>query len=504
MKKRTIELKIFVPSVILTSATIFVMLFFPDETSLIIDGLFNFLTTDLGWIYLIIVLVLASFSVWLVFSKYGSIKLGDPDDKKEYSDWHWVAMVFTAGMSVSVILLGFAEPISLLSTPPLGIEPLSDASYQAAHMYEQFAEGFIAWAIYGPASVAVAYTIFVKKIPLLRLSSTCSPVLGKKSKGVLGNFIDVLVMLGMIGGISTSLGMGTPAVTALIERIFGIPQSPYLTCGVVLVWSLLFGASVFLGLEKGIKLLSNFNLYILFALAALVVISAPLLDILRMEVSSLGLLIDNIGQLTLGTSPFNQDTFTQDWTIFYWAWWLGFMPMMALFGARISRGRTVRQLILGEILYGGGGSMFVFALFGGYSLHLQHSGKLDLLQITEVAGREGVLIAVLETLPLPEVTLFMVMVLLFVFLATTIDSTAYTLASVCTTELKGDEQPVRWNRMLWAIILLLFALGLIFIGGLQTIQTASIVLGFPIIFISIIIMFSLIKMLRAHDKNKLN
>lgn len=497
--RQNIELKIFIPSILIASLTIFVMLFYPTEAEVVIAQLFSFMTNEVGWMYLIIILVFVGFSIWISVSNFGKIKLGEPEDKKEYSNWSWTAMMLTAGMSVGVVLLGFSEPIALLLNPPLGVEALSAEAFQAAHMYEQFVEGFIAWSFYGPASAAVAYTIFVKKDSVLRLSNACRPVLGKYTNGIFGNIIDVLVMLGMIGGISTSLGLGTPAITTFVTYIFDIPSSIMLTLAIMFVWALIFGISVFKGLDEGIRRLSDFNLYILFGLAIVVAIAAPLSDIFNMELTSIGMIIDNFGDLTLGIEPFGSDTFTQDMTIFYWAWWISFMPMMALFGARISKGRTIRQLVLGNIFFGGGGCMVIFGLFGGYSLHLQSSGIVDLVTLYQENGSNSVIIAILETLPFSSIIIFLVMILIFLFLATTIDSTAYTLASVCCIKLSANEQPARWNRILWATVLLLFALCLVLIGGTETVQTASIVLGFPLIFVSIIIMISLIRMSNSHD-----
>ncbi len=495
---KTIEYRIFIPSLILTALATGAMLLIPDQSKAVIDAIFLYLTYDLGWVYLITIPVMLGFSLWIAFSKYGDIKLGEPGEKKEYSDWSWTAMVFAAGMSIAVVLLGFIEPINLLSSTPSGIEPMSDEAYLWAHMCAQFFEGPIAWGVYGPASAAVAYTIYVKKVDVLRFSGACAPVLGKHTNSGWGTLIDVLVMLGMIGGVSTSLGMGTPAVTTLISHMTGIEQGTPLTVAVLFIWALLFGTSVFMGLDEGIKRLSDINLYIMFVLMVVVFFSGSISDFFYLELNSIGMMVDNMGDLLLGSGIFSDDTFTQDWTIFYWAWWLAFMPMIALFGARVSRGRTIRQMILGELLYGGGGSLLVFGLFGAYSMHLQNSGAVDLVSIVQTQGREYALVAILESLPFANIMMGMVLVLIFVFLATTIDSTAYTLASVCTPHLSGNEQPTRFNRMTWAVILLLFSLGLVLIGGLQTIQTASILLGFPLVFVSIIIVMSVVKMLKAH------
>ncbi len=421
---KTIEMRIFIPSLILTSLAILAMLLIPAESKAVIDAIFHFLTYDLGWVYLIVVPVLLGFSLWIAFSKYGDIKLGGPDEKKEYSDWSWTAMVFAAGMSIAVVLLGFIEPINLLGSTPAGIEYMSDEAYLWVHMCAQFFEGPVAWGVYGPASAAVAYTIYVKKVDVLRFSGACEPVLGDQTNRTWGTVIDVLVMLGMIGGVSTSLGMGTPAVTAMISHMFGVAEGTALTLGVLFIWALLFGTSVFMGLDEGIKRLSDINLYIMFILMAVVFFSGSISDFFYLELNSLGIMIDNFGDLILGSGIYTEDTFTQDWTVFYWAWWLAFTPMIALFGARVSRGRTIRQMILGELIYGGCGSLLVFGLFGSYSIYIQRNGIVDLVSINAAQGREQALIAILESLPMANIMMVLVLILIFVFLATTIDSTA--------------------------------------------------------------------------------
>lgn len=495
---KTIEKRIFLPSIVIAATVIFFMLFIPEKSKFVINTLFSYMTNDLGWIYLLIVNIMLIFSLWMCFSKYGNLKFDDTLTKPEYSTFSWVAMMFTAGISIAIILLGFIEPISLISKPPFDIEPLSNSAYEYAHMYDQFLYGLSAWIIYAPATIAICYTIYIKKDPLLRISNACKPVLGEQSKGLLGTLIDVIVMLGMIGGISTSIGMGIPLVTSLIEHLTNIPQGVVMTCSVLFVWALIFGTSVFLGLDKGIKNLSSFNLYLFGIFVFVVILKAPICQIFNLELNSIGLLIKNYPLLSIGMDPVSKSHFSQSLTVFYWAWWIAFMPMMALFVARISRGRTIKQIILGEIVWGGGGCLAVFTLFSGYSLHLQQSGIIDLVSIMNLQGREKAVITILETLPLPQIIITVYLILTFIFLSTTIDSTAYILASVCTKTLKGNEQPAKWNRMLWAVILLLFTLGLIIIGGLEAVQTASIIVGFPLVFVCLVIMSSVKKMLTSH------
>ena len=494
-----VNLGIFVPSVIISVIAIICMITIPEQAKVVIDAMFAYLTNDLGWLYLITVFVTLIFGLWLSFSKYGSIKMGAKDEKKEYSTISWIAMMFTAGIGVGVVVMAFIEPLSYLQAPPFNIAPMSDEAYVYAHMYGQFHYGISAWLVYAPTTVAVAYMLYVKKEPVLKMSRALKAVLGKHTEGIIGKIIDIIVMLGIIGGIATSLGMGIPMVSRLVHSMFGIPEGTGLTLGILFVWFIIFGSSVFLGLDKGIKRLSDINLLLVLLLLVFVLFKIPTSFLLNLQTNSLGLLIDKFIPMSLSTDPITKGGFPQAWTIFYWAWWLGFMPMMALFVARISRGRTIKEILLGEVIYGGGGCMLFFATFGGYAIYLQQSGKLDLVNILQTQGREEAIIQILHTLPMAGIITFIYLVLVFVFLATSIDSSAYVLSSVCTNHLSGEEQPSKIHRLLWAAILMLFALGLVLIGGLQTIQTASIVVGLPLVAVTFIAIIAVSRLFKGHE-----
>ena len=222
----------------------------------------------------------------------------------------------------------------------------------------------------------------------------------------------------------------------------------------------------------------------------------PIGDAIRLWVNSLGLMVDNFGKLAFGINAFGESDFTQNWVVFYWAWWLTFAPMMGLFVARISRGRTVREVIVGMMVFGALASMMCFAWFGSYSVSLQHSGSVDLVAIFAQSGREEAFYAILETMPFAPIVEVAYIVLLFVFCATSIDSTAYVLASTCIDDLPSEAQPKRWIRMVWAILLLLFTLGLVLVGGLETLQTATVLTGLPMTAIVALLIAADIKGLR--------
>lgn len=273
-----------------------------------------------------------------------------------------------------------------------------------------------------------------------------------------------------------------------------------LLIGVFVLWFAIFSTSVWKGLDKGIKVLSDINIYIAVLFIVFVMVVVGVNRVVDVEINSIGLFISNFFHMSFNTDPFGQTGFPQKWTVFYWGWWLSYIPIMGLFTARISRGRTIRQVILGMIGYGSLGCLLSFSALGCYSLDLQLSGKVDLVTILATQGKEAALITILDTLPFPMLTGIVFTVLTIIFMATTIDSSAYILASATTKNLRGSEQPPRWNRLTWAVVFVLFALALTRIGGLETMQTASVLTGLPMIFVCGLTLWILYRMLREDRK----
>ena len=402
------------------------------------------------------------------------------------------------------MILGFLEPIYYVSGPPFDLEPFGKQAYEYAHMYGQFHWGLSAWAFYNPAIIATAYMMFVRKKPGMRLSIACEPVLKKHAKGFLGNVIDMLVIFGIVGSISTSLGIGAPVLSVIIREVFGIPQNYDFVVRIIvlIIWVCIFGTSVYLGLDKGIQKLSNINVVMAFIFMAIVLFVGPTTDIFKMEVNSLGLYASDFVKMSTYTDPFGSGKFTQEWTVFYWGWWLAFMPMMGMFVGRISRGRTIRNVVWGQLIWGSLGCCVSFMIFGGYSLFLQETGRVDLASILQSEGQSAAIVAILQTLPMPKLMMIFLCLVCFVYLATTIDSCAYVLAGTTMKRLKGDEEPARWNRIFWAILFCLLSIGLMLIGGLEAVKTISVLTGLPLIAVLILLIISVKKMLTGEDKRK--
>lgn len=495
---KNIDKKVFFPALIILIVIIIPLYFFPEKSNTAINAVFSYCTDKLGWMYILICLLSFIFLIWITVSKYGNIRLGEENEKPQFSNFSWVSMLFTAGVGTSIIILGFLEPIYYASEPPFHLAAYSNEAYEYAHMYGQFHWGLCAWAFYVPAIVAVAFTIFVKKKEKLSLSSACLAVLPAKCRKLIGALIDIFVVFGIVGSISTSLGLGTPVLSLVIRNIFGLPEDFdfILRIIIIIIWVFIFGTSVYLGLEKGIQNLSNFNIALAAVFMTVIFIFGPTGDFVKMELNSLGLYANNFIRMLTWTDPFGDGAFVEEWTVFYWGWWMAFMPMMGIFIARISRGRTIKNVVWGQLLWGTLGCVVSFMIFGGYSLYLQKNNILDVAYILENQGQGAAILAILQTLPLSKIMMILFCILCFLYLATTIDSCAYVLAATTTKKLNNKEEPARWNRILWAIIFCVLSIGLMIIGGLKAIQTISIIAGLPLIAVSLLLMASTIKMLK--------
>lgn len=501
---REINLKIFIPACMVLISLILVLFFQADAAGKIISQVYDFCTEQFGWLYLLSCLASFAFLFWLTFSRFGSINLGEKDEKPKYSTLSWSAMLFTAGVGTSIVILGFLEPIYYVSSPPFLIEPMSETAYEYAHMYGQFHWGLSAWAFYNPAIIAVAYMMYVKKKPSIRLSSACGILLKGHADGVLGSAIDILTIFGVVGSITTSLGIGTPVLADIIMKVFNIPTEYALAVklAVLIIWILIFGTSVFLGLDKGIQRLSNINVVMAFVFMLFLMLVGPAVSILKMEVNSIGLYLQEFFRMSTYTQPFGSGAFTKEWTVFYWGWWIAFMPMMGMFVGKISQGRTIKNVMWGQLVWGTLGCCVSFMIFGGYSLYLQKSGLVDLVSILNTQGQSAAIIAILETLPMVKIMMLFLCIVCFIYLATTIDSCAYVLAGVTTKTLPPNGEPARWNRLFWAVVFCLLAVALMLIGGIEAIKTISVVTGLPLILVLFLVMLSVKKMLEQDFPDK--
>jgi len=490
-----VDWAVFIPAVIVILACAIPLMIFPEaSTKLLLVGKETILSNFL-WLYLIVAIAAFIFCMWLAFGRFAHVKLGAPDEKPEYSDTHWVAMMFTTAIGASVIAWGFAEPIFYLQTPPMGIEVGSSKSFEWAHMYPLLHWGIIPWAIYALPAVPIAYMLYVKRYPILRISSACDGALPKAGRSQIKTLIDIFIVLGIVGGVATSLGLGVPLLSAMLSTLFGVPDSLMIQMGVLALWTLLFGASVYRGLKAGIKVLADINIVLAVIAILFVLLAGPGVFIMDLTVNSVGLMFNNFIAASTWTDPIENGGFPEDWTGFYWAWWLAYTGMVGLFFGRISRGRTIRQLVLGVIGWGTLGTWLFMAVMGGYSLYLELHGTLAVKEILSEQGMSFVNALVIQSLPFGKLTLSIFTLLSIIFYATTIDSSAYVLSSISAKNLQNDAEPKRWNRVAWAILLALITAGLLQSGALDAIKAVTVLSSVPMIPVMALLCISLVRWL---------
>ncbi|WPX88193.1 BCCT family transporter [Pseudomonas asiatica] len=495
--------RVFWPSIAVILGVTIPLIVFPEAGNAVINQMFAFATGKFGWLYLVSGLMTVVFLLWMAFGRYGNIRLGRKSDVPEFSYFSWVAMIFCGGIGIAIVNWAWVEPIYYFNAPPLNVAAHSREAAEWALTYGQFHWGLTPWAFYCLPALPIAYSMYVRRQPGVRLSVAARGVLGDKSNGWMGITLDTVVVFGIVGGVGTSLGLAVPLVSTLASDIFGIQQSFLFDMCVLALWTLMFGMSVWFGLSKGIKILSDINVYLAFALLLFAAVVGPTLLLINGWANSLGLMVNNFIHMSLWTDPVAKGTFPQDWTIFYWAWWIAYAPMMGLFVARISRGRTIKELILAELVWGSLGCWVFFAVWGGYSLNLQLTGELDVSAILSAQGIPAAVLAILKTMPFSSLVIGAFVLLCFVFLATTLDSAAYVLASVTSNELSGYEEPQRWLRIVWALSLAVIGIGLLKVGGLKAVQTSTIVVALPLIPVLGVLTWSLLRMIRADLKHEL-
>ncbi|HIF9176876.1 TPA: BCCT family transporter [Photobacterium damselae] len=479
-------------------STVVPLLLFPKEGAEWIAIAKSFMTDKLGFLYLGLGVAAFFFMIYIVFSDIGQIKLGDPDEAPEFKTASWAAMLFCGGIGASILYWGAIEWAYYYQSPPFQLEPGSEEAVRWAATYGIFHWGPIAWSIYLVPALPIAYFFYVRKQPVLKVSAALMPVIGEaRSHGWVGKLVDVLFIFGLLGGGATTLGLAAPLITEGVNYLFGVPKTTETQVVVLLVCTAIFAYSAYAGMEKGIKLLSNINFWGALGLLAFILICGPTIFMLETGLDSLGRMLSNFFVMATWAEPFGgygsfADThFPQDWTIFYWAWWLVFAPSMGLFVARISRGRTIKQMVTGSIFFGSMGCFLFFMILGNYGLSLQLSGALDVVGILNAEGATKAIFSILEQLPFSTFVIAAFTVLCLIFTATTFDSISYILASVVQNNV--TEEPMRWNRLFWAFALSFMPSVLLFMGGLSTLQTAAIVGGLPLLGIAVMLMVSAVK-----------
>jgi BCCT family betaine/carnitine transporter len=514
MQKVKIDRTIFISSILLIIIVCIPLTMFPAEGTKVVNTIFNFITSNLGVIYLWAGVACLIFLLWLAFSKHGSIVLGNEGEKPQFSLYSWVCMLFCAGVATGILYWGTIEWTYYYESPPYGAAPHSIEAIEWASTYGMFHWGLTGWAFYALPAVAIGYFFYIRKIPYMRVSTSCYGIFSHHAEGFIGKLIDVTFMVGLIGATGTSLGLGTPMIAAGLSRLFGIEESFALNVGVVLVVTAIFATTVYIGLEKGIKRLADINMALAICILIFVLAAGPTIFLLKMGTNSLGIMFQNFIRMNTWTDPLTNSGFVEDWTVFYWAWWIAVGPFMGIFLAEISRGRTIRQIVLGSLFFGSFGCAIYYIILGNYALHLELNDIVSVTGTVAEKGAPAAIITVIASLPLGKIILAMFCIVSVIFMATTYNSSSYALASCASSKIKSGQSPAKWHRLFWAFALALLPLTLMFVGdlrkggfessALESLKTASLVVSLPLLVVFVIMAFSLAKALRQADRETLH
>ncbi|MEJ5919095.1 BCCT family transporter [Corynebacterium sp. H78] len=461
----------------------------------------DWLLTNLGWFYILGVTVFLVFLIFVSMSRYGHVRLGSDDEEPEYSTPVWFAMLFAAGIGTILMFWGVAEPISHFANPPMGdVEPQSNEAAQQAIAITHYHFGLHTWTIFALPALCFAYFIYKRKMPP-RVSSIFSPLLGSHVYGPVGKTIDVIALIGTIFGVATSVGLGTLQINAGLSTLFGLEFSPTVQVIIIAVVTAVACISVARGLDRGIKMLSNFNIWISIALLIFVIIAGPTVLIMKGTIESIGTYLSFLPELAFwnNTAPNSADneTWQNTWTVFYWAWTITWSPFVGIFIARISRGRTIRQFVVGvlglPVLF----SLIWFGAFGTSAFNIQNNSGELVKTVVDEGNIPGALFAFLSHYPAATFMSGMAIFIVVIFFTTSVDSAAMVtdmIASGKEPALAPTHQKVIWSVLMGAVAaVLLAATGE---GGLSALQQIIIVIGLPFFIMGFIMMFSLLVALK--------
>lgn len=488
---------IFFISIIVILVFLFFGVFFTEGTGRVFDTVQGFIVGQMGWLYVLSFAIFLVFVIYLFFSRFGKIRLGPDDSEPDYSYASWFTMLFSAGMGIGLVFFSVAEPMFHYLAPPTMEGETLEAAREAMRL-TFFHWGFHPWAMYIIVAMSLAYFSFRKGLPL-SIRSAFYPLLGERIYGWMGNTIDILAIFGTMFGVATSLGLGVMQVNAGLEYLFGIDISTNIQILLIAGITAVATISVVLGLDKGIRVLSNFNMTVAVGLILFVFIVGPTIYLLNATVENTGYYLQNLIQSTFWMGTFDGDgtgDWLGGWTLFYWGWWIAWSPFVGTFIARISRGRTIQEFIAGVLLVPTAFTFVWLTVFGntGLSMEMFHDAGISQL------GTEQMLFAMLDGLPLAQISSVAATLVIITFFVTSSDSGSLVIDMLASG---GNPNPPVGQRVFWAVSEGAVAAVLLLAGGLGALQTAAITTGLPFTIVLLLMCLSLHKGLRMEGTERL-
>jgi choline/glycine/proline betaine transport protein len=489
---------VFIISGILLLVFLGIGVFFTEAASAFFPHLLEAVSTWFGWFYVISIAGFIAVALWLLFSPYASVRLGADDERPTFSRLSWFAMLFSAGMGIGLVFYGVAEPMIHYTSLP-GVDPGSPEAAVRAVPVTLFHWGIHAWSTYLLLGLSIAYFSFRKGLPL-SIRSCLHPLLGERIYGPMGHAVDILAVFGTLFGLATSLGLGAMQISAGLEYVFGVSRGLETQLTLIATITLIATVSLVSGVHRGIRRLSELNLLLATALLLFVFAVGPTAQL----TSSLFVNVAGYaGQLVtrsfaLGLLRGDAAEWSRSWTIFYWGWWIAWAPFVGMFVARISRGRTIREFILGVLLVPPAVAAVWFTVFGGTALSLEAAGA----EISQAVSQDlaTAIYVVLDKLPLAAVSSTLAVAVVSVFFVTSSDSASFVVDMLTSG---GHPNPPRWQRVFWAVAEGACAAVLLYAGGrgaLTALQAVVVSIGLPFCLVIVLVGISLLVALREEGR----
>ncbi|OTG74544.1 choline transporter [Acinetobacter sp. ANC 4169] len=490
------------PNVFLSTVAIIVIflaivVLAPNSFDLITQQLNQWVTDSFSWFYVLSVAIFLILLIYIALSDMGKIKLGPDHSQPSYSNASWFAMLFTAGMGIGLMFFGVAEPVMHYVSPPEGTGETIQAAQQSMRV-TFFHWGLHAWAIYTVVGLALAYFAYRHNLPL-KIRSALYPMIGQKIYGPIGDAVDTFATIGTVFGVATTLGFGVTQINSGLNYLFGIQQSAGTQVVLIIVVSAMASISVFFGLDKGIKRLSELNLILALILLLFVFFASSSIYLLQTTIQNAGQYISNLFAMTFNLYAYQPNGWIGGWTIMYWAWWISWSPFVGMFIARVSEGRSIREFIVGVLLIPTGFTLIWMGFMGNAALYsilheANHALVLAVQRDSSVA-----LFQFLHSLPFSSAMSLLATFLVMLFFVTSADSGALVTDYLTA---KSENSPT-WQRLFWTVLMAVLAIVLLLVGGLGALQSATMMSALPFTFIMLLICWGLLKALRL-DITKMN
>ena len=481
---------VFISTVVIIALFLAVILLDPSGFTTLTKNLNEWIINSFSWFYVLAVAVFLIILAYLAFSDAGKIKLGPDHSTPEYKKGSWFAMLFTAGMGIGLMFFGVAEPVMHYVNPPTG-DPKSIESAQQAMRITLFHWGLHAWAIYALVGLALAYFSFRHNLPL-KVRSALFPLIGRKIYGPIGDAVDTFATIGTIFGIATTLGFGVTQINSGLNYLFGWEQSIVTQIALIVLVSMLASLSLGFGLDKGIKRLSELNLVLALLLLVFVFVASSSVYILQTTIQNAGQYVSNLFVMTFNLYAYQPTGWIGGWTIMYWAWWISWSPFVGMFIAKVSRGRTIREFIVGVLLIPTGFTLIWMGVMGNAALYsIIQEGNNSLIAAVQKDSSVA-LFELLTHLPFAGVTSLIATVLVILFFVTSADSGALVI-DYLTAE---TENSPLWQRLFWIVLIAILSIILLMVGGLAALQSATIMSALPFTLIMLVMSWGLLKAVR--------